>query len=130
MRVIIPAAGRASRVGGVRKELLPLSDAPGDTSLRRAVERAYALLGADRVVVVSTPELIAQHAYALAEYPIDYQIQQGGGDIWGAIRTGIMSNDAGGLILPDTVWSGTPVTLDAPIAFGVFWTEATARFSV
>lgn len=125
-RMIIPAAGRAERFGGVRKELLPLSATPGDCALRRAVERA----APDPVVIVTRLDLIAAHARALDGLAVTYSIQQHGGDLWGAILTALDDCD-GGLLLPDTVWEGyVPQQIDAPIVFGVFSTDEPQRYSV
>lgn len=128
MRVIIPAAGAASRFGGVRKELLPLSDAPGDTPLARAVARG---LNLGAVTVVTSVANVAAHARALADLPVDLRVRsRGDDDLWQSILFGLGDGD-GGIILADTVWEGyVPRQIDAPIVFGVFSTDEPERFSV
>lgn len=127
MTIIIPAAGIASRFGGVRKELLPLSDAPGDCALRRQVWRGLAV---GRVRVVTSTANAPAHAAALADMPVDLRVRStGADDMWRTVLAGI--DGAGGLLLADTVWSGAlPSAAVAPIVFGVFETDEPERYSV
>lgn len=127
MRIVIPAAGVASRFGGVRKELLPLSETPGDTPLRRAV---WLGLQIGAVVVVTSIANVQAHAQALADMPVDLRVRsRGDDDLWATIGTGMGSGD-GGLLLPDALWHGMlPGTLRAPIVFGVFETRESERYS-
>jgi len=76
---IIPAAGQASRFGGLNKELLPTRD--GTSFLMKAVQR----LPVDRVVIVTNTDKIAAHARVIGS-AADYDIQQGASDICGAIK--------------------------------------------
>ena len=127
MRVIIPAAGSATRFGGVRKELVQFTEAPSDTPLMRAVARGLEL---GRVTVVTSVANAAQHARALADLPVDLRVRStGADDLWHSILAGLDEDD-GALLLADTVWDGyIPRQLDAAIVFGVFQTDEPERFS-
>jgi CTP:molybdopterin cytidylyltransferase MocA len=94
---IIPAAGKATRFGGLFKELLPL---PNERLLlTEAVER---LRFCDQIIVVTSNEKAEAHKAIL---PKDVIIQyQTGKELWGAIQTGFMraSADFYYMTMPDT----------------------------
>ncbi len=131
--VIIPAAGKAVRFGGILKELLPITDT--ETSLRRTVENALIGMDADEVRIITSIDKIHDHIRHINElYPlanISYRMQTIGLDLWGAILTGISNNKPGGLLLADTVTYIQPdMEITAPLVFGTFETRQPERFSV
>ena len=124
---IIPAAGKASRFGGLFKELLPLDN--GRLLLTEAVER---LRFCDRIVVVTSADKAAAHRAVLPnEVVIHYQT---GTELWGAIQTGFMheSGDYYYMTMPDT-WMNTDAFADSPVnefSMGCFKTNEPERFGV
>lgn len=131
MRVIIPAAGKSIRFGGVLKELLPISAIK--TPLEQAVDNALTGLHADSVVIITNAEKIGAHTAHVSKSAlyssVDYRIQVGH-ELWSAIKTGLEATD-GALVLPDTVTCINSAHIpDAPIVFGVFKTTEASRFSV
>ena len=95
---VIPAAGSATRFGGILKELLPLPN--GNSLLREAINRLD--MFCDATVIVTTPEKIQAHAKEAGIRAI-YAIQEGDNDIWSAIRTAIsIPADTYLFTMPDT----------------------------
>lgn len=124
---IIPAAGKAERFGGVLKELLPTRD--GTTFLQEAVNRC---IDCDDVVIVTTPDKIADHARCIGS-AAHYAIQHGNQDIWSAIRTGLdFPADHYLFTMPDTfvpsyVFSGWNYSA---FGMGLFHTDTPERFGM
>jgi hypothetical protein len=96
---IIPAAGKAERFGGILKELMPTLD--GNTFLTHAMTRlSYACA---QMVVITTPEKIAEHARELNYYAF-YAVQSGNRDIYSAIKTALeFEADFYVFTMPDTL---------------------------
>jgi MobA-like NTP transferase domain len=129
---VIPAAGQASRFGGVMKELLPIAD--GSCLLDSAVRRAQ-LLGADEIVVVSRVWKLAAHAGHLSRtvkhVQVSYTVQDDDSELWGAIRTTLSRRQDSILVMPDTTFRHSEgIPADCDLAFGTFMTEEPQRFSV
>jgi len=124
---IIPAAGSATRFGGIIKELLPLAD--GRSLLEHAIER---LSFCDRVVVVTSPGKMHQHRTNIRQRV--NIIPQHGHEMWGAMQTGMNAYDADQyyLTMPDTwmydsAFHGVP---EIDFGYGYFITETPERFGV
>jgi hypothetical protein len=126
-KVIVPAGGKATRFGGLLKELLPINSTM--TPLKAAVCGAISGMRADDVIVISNPDKIIEHARHLLGFQITYKLQQGN-ELWGAITTGLDTSSDGGLILADTFTKINPINHTAPLTFGVFKTMQPERFSV
>lgn len=127
-RIILPAAGEASRFGGIPKELLPI--ASGETCLARAV-RVASQIG-DPVIVTNRQKLPWHRKYG-ANILVRWNPKQG--DMWGSVSAALEPGRAGGLILPDTVVSFdvsivVRMMLDRPFVLGLFTTWEAERFSV
>lgn len=122
-RVIIPAAGKASRIFGIPKELLPIDE--GVTCLSKSIKLASTV---GQPIVISNPIKLALHSYVV-DVPI---MLQKGDELWGAIKTGLQEGKDGGLILADTVtdFSVYDIDTEADLSFGTFLTNSSRRFSV
>lgn len=124
---IIPAAGKATRFGGIVKELLPLPD--GRSLLEHAVSR---LSFCDRVVVVTNHRKTEAHKRVLDD---DIILQdQIGYELWGAIQTVYQTFDADRyyMTMPDT-WIDPSAFDEVPnnsFALGYFFTMTPERFGV
>jgi CTP:molybdopterin cytidylyltransferase MocA len=83
---IIPAAGTGSRWGGYYKELLPTGH--NEHLIDRAVLTCR-VGGAERVVIITTPEKISAHAshFRYRDSDIIFKIQDGVNDIYSAIES-------------------------------------------
>lgn len=131
MLAVIPAAGKASRFGGIYKELLPVG--PGKYLLSAAIERAKGL-GAEHAIVVSRPHKAEVHSSFLGEnppaIPTRIVLQTDNNDLWGAIRTTLYHRERSVLVMPDTVFAATSTPPRSPISFGVFRTHQPERYSV
>lgn len=131
--VIIPSAGKATRFGGLLKELLPLNAT--DTPLKRAIDNAVIGMDADEVVLVTNKDKIWEHMNYISRniefhLPIQYVPQVYDRDLLGAVLTGLSPHTDGGLVLPDTVTMVDAHNFTAPISFGLFTTTEPERFSV
>jgi hypothetical protein len=96
---IVPAAGKAKRFGGIMKECLPARD--GSPLITHAF--SHMLIICEEVVIISTPEKIAEHTRVVGGRPL-YKIQSNyANDIWGAMLAG-MSIEANRywMTFPDT----------------------------
>lgn len=128
---VIPAAGRATRFGGVFKELLPIGD--GDYLLLNALRQARAL-GADELAVVTRPDKADTHHRFLKSHDETRPVlltQQDDADLWGAIRTTFPLRSDSVLVMPDTVFSRyESIPEGCDLAFGTFLTDEPERFSV
>jgi len=80
---IVPAAGKATRWGGMLKEVLPLSE---HESLISRVVRTMSIGGANTCLVITTPEKIRSHSEALKRHDVIYRFQSEDIDLWGAIK--------------------------------------------
>lgn len=124
---IIPAAGKATRFGGLFKELLPLPNEK--LLLTEAVER---LRFCDQVVVVTSNEKADAHRAVLPKDVILYY--QTGIELWGAMQTAFThaSADFYYMTMPDT-WMEVNAFADAPVnefSLGCFKTDEPERFGV
>jgi hypothetical protein len=131
--VIIPSAGKATRFGGLLKELLPLNAT--DTPLKRAIDNAVIGMDADEVVIITNKNKLWEHINYIScnipfHLPIQYVPQVYDRDLLGAILTGISPYTDGGLVLPDTVTMVNAHNITAPLSFGTFLTLEPNRFSV
>jgi len=131
--VIIPSAGKATRFGGLLKELLPLNAT--ETPLKRAIDNAVIGMDADEVVIITNKDKIWEHMNYVSRniefhLPIQYVPQVYDRDLLGAILTGISPHNDGGLLLPDTVTMVDAHNVTAPLSFGLFDTYEPHRFSV
>ena len=120
---IIPAAGKATRFGGVLKELLPVPG--GGTALGRAAES----LPVDQVVVVTNHAKILDHSRMVpgAIFVIQEDTSQ---DIWGAMLAGMrIDADEYYFVMPDTVFPIDGVfQLRHDFMMGIFATDTPERF--
>lgn len=131
--VIIPTAGKATRFGGLLKELLPLNAT--DTPLKRAIDNAVIGMDADEVIIITNKEKIWEHMNYISRnvefhLPIQYVPQVYDRDLLGAILTGLSRYNDGGLVLPDTVTMVDAHDVTAPLSFGTFVTQEPHRFSI
>jgi hypothetical protein len=128
---VIPAAGRATRFGGIFKELLPIGE---DEYLLDHAIRQSAALGADHALVVTRIEKRPWHESHVYRHvdgvPVDFIEQRHGGDLWGAIRTTFPLREKSILVMPDTVFACDGPLPDCDLAFGVFVTDTPERFSI
>lgn len=126
---IIPAAGKATRIGGAAKELLPISDSR--TLLLRAVEQLESI-PVDRTVVVTNQLKIHSHARALQDKQVGFALQHGTMDAWSAIvDTFPYTGDLNYYLMPDTYQPSTfEPDYKYDITFGVFTTPLPSRFGV
>lgn len=122
---IIPAAGKASRFGGIMKELLPFC---GETFLHNIVRT----IPADNIVIVTSANKIAQHASAIGSRAM-YMIQEGENDIFSAILTAIqIKAERYYFAMPDTYISRYAFA-EMPLGdfeLGVFRTDTPERYGV
>lgn len=124
---IIPAAGKATRFGGLFKELLPLPD--GRSLLEHAIER---VAFCDRVVVITNSKKYQAHHDLLGDKVI--LLDQQGHELWGAIKTAYNHYDADRyyFTMPDTyiradVFRNEP---GASFNLGYFLTNEPKRFGI
>ena len=126
---VIPAAGRATRWGGVLKELLPIREK--ETLIKHALNAMQAV-GCNAVVVVTNREKLQSHASHLEDWSVYYAVQFGGKDIWSAIVESLpIHGQMNYFAMPDTyypveVFSG----MSADFNIGYFETEKTERFGI
>ena len=122
---IIPAAGMATRFGGLMKELLPLPD--GRSLLEHAIER---LSFCDRIVIVTSDAKTKEHQrYVGGKVQLIPQFGQG---MWSAIKSAytMYHADQYYMTMPDTwiapdCFAGVPETA---FAYGYFLTDTPERF--
>lgn len=105
---IIPAAGKATRFGGITKELLPCK-----TGRSFLCEAIYRLDQCDAIVLVTNTEKIAEHAReaerACSAVPVFLATQRYNRDIFGAIRTALdIPADEYYFTMPDTYMRPRP----------------------
>lgn len=126
---IIPAAGQAVRIGGVPKELMPLSDT--NTLLTHAVE-SLECIPCDRIMVITNQVKLPQHAKMLQDHRVGFALQHGTLDAWSAIvETFPYAGDWNYYMMPDTYQpKGFVPDYEHEINFGVFTTVHPERFGV
>ena len=125
---IIPAAGSATRYGGVLKELLPVES---DMVMMDFAVNAMKNSGCDQIVCVTSTRKIAQIADRFPH--LLYTIQTEGQDIWGAIRAGLnVEADTYCFAMPDTVIPehAFDIYMDANFYLGCFDTDMCERFGM
>ena len=126
---IIPAAGAATRYGGVLKELLPVDS---EMVMMDYAVNAMKNSGCDQIVCVTSTRKIAQIADRFPH--LLYTIQTVGQDIWGAIRAAIsVEADEYCFAMPDTVLPENCFDIymsDADFYLGCFDTNLSERFGM
>lgn len=133
-RLLLPAAGRATRFGGIIKELLPI-DESGMTLLENAAFTGARHFQIDNIVVVTNEFKERYHRQVLERSPVDMvpiqYIRQTGVELWGAIRDALDPDQDTVLLLPDTVIKlpNGRQGLEKDLMIGVFLTEEPERFS-
>jgi hypothetical protein len=126
---VIPAAGRATRWGGVLKELLPIHEK--ETLIKHTLN-AMSTVKCDAVVIVTNREKLQSHASHLEDWSVYYAVQFGGKDIWSAIVESLpIHGRMNYFAMPDTyypvdIFSG----MSADFSMGYFETEKTERFGI
>ena len=99
---VVPAAGKATRWGGMLKEALPLSET--ESFISRTVRAMFAG-NADACLVITSPEKIRSHSEALKRYDVIYRFQSEEGDLWQAIKESFIFNAKWNMFaMPDTFW--------------------------
>ncbi len=131
---IVLSAGHAARFNGVLKELLPIDDnrVVLDTSIDAA--RVWK---ADRIVIVSNPDKVAQHVkhFQQDKYS-DLNIvfkNNSAGEMWDSLCKGLEeSTELNLMLMADTVFNYHTLhtTPNAPLSFGTFPTTAPGNYSV
>jgi len=126
---IIPAAGMATRIGGVAKELLPISDKR--TLIHRAVE-VLESVPVDRTVVITNQLKMQSHARELQDKQVGYVLQHGQLDAWSAIvETFPYAGELNYYLMPDTYQPSLfEPDYKHDITFGCFTTPFPSRFGV
>ena len=130
---ILPAGGRAERFDGIYKELLPIGE--GEFLLSDAIRRGHEL-GADRTLVITSPEKHATHERFLARHAARWDValvvrDAADDHLWAALDRAIPAGEAGLLVLPDTTWSCRErIPEGADFALGTFLTDEPHRFSL
>lgn len=130
---VVPAAGKATRFGGMRKELLPISGGEA------VIDRAMTALGraTDAILVVASHEklpILAQYLDS-RQYgsPVLYAIQGGGNDIMGAILTALdFPAERYLFAMPDTLIEDSAFSIypSSDFSMGLFETDTPERFGV
>ena len=123
---IIPAAGNGTRLGGVLKELLPISDKR--TMLKRTVEM---LEFCDRTIVITNSNKIMAHAHDLQDKQVGFVLQHGK-EAWGAIKESFpYAGDWNYYLMPDTYSPGLfDFDYAMNINFGIFATKTPIKYGV
>lgn len=140
-KIIIPAAGKATRFNGVLKEF---ADVGGEYALQRAVRMAVEKFHATHVVIVTNADKVQDHIDFIRDvltplFPltaINLVMQTSfDRDLLNAIVAGLSTYpidiDAG-LILPDSVFAidTMPLTTTYELSIGVFETDTPDRYSI
>lgn len=130
---VVPAAGTATRFGGTRKELLPIS------KNEAVIDRSMTALGraTDAILVVTSQEklpILAQYLDS-RQYgaPVFYAIQGGGNDIMGAILTALdFPAERYLFAMPDTLIEDDAFAIypSTDFSMGLFETDTPERFGV
>lgn len=137
-KIIIPAAGKSVRFGGVYKDQL-IIDHKGKTCLEYCIEFARDKLHADEIVLITSAEKHALHYKTVLKYQnelVIYLVTQTdySKDLLSAIQLGLTvgSDVDSGLLMADTIpVLDEPIPdLTAPMSFGIFATRQPARFTI
>jgi hypothetical protein len=123
---ILPAAGNATRFGGIYKELLPIGE---KCILERAVET---LAMCDEILLVTNQEKIGEQARVLGP-AVRYAIQEGDNGMWSAIEESFyIQAECYYFMMPDCVvgdfWR--PMRDNYKFTMGIFETNTPERFGV
>lgn len=132
---ILLAGGKASRFGGVRKELLPTGEdrVVLDTSIE-----AFRNWGAEKIIVVTSQENWGIHVSHFSNSRYDdlnlfFEVQQGK-EMWGAVETALPhATEQNCLLMADTIvnpFQFTAVPEGYPLVFGTFYTNQPGQYSV
>lgn len=128
---IIPAAGNASRFGGVAKELLPISDS--ETLLSRTLDFLEDIPTDENIIVSNTDKGALHWRCASGRAQIILQ-NDFSCDLWGAIKATIpYSADMNYLAMPDTYTPAMSYYESLPehdIVIGLFETTQPERYGV
>lgn len=125
---IIAAAGKATRFGGVLKELLPCGESLSFLSRNAGILRNYC----DRIITITNEYKISEHAIALGDRSL-YAIQRGDDDIKSAILTGLeIEAQNYYFVMADTYIPrfGFADRVGGDFVMGCFETDSPARFGV
>ncbi len=139
-KIIIPAAGKATRFNGILKEFASINN-EGLTALENTIQTSIYKLGATHITIISNPEKREVHTEFVKSIMPKYKDtlfymvpQMGNRDLLSAITTGLITPPfavEGGLLMPDTIVDLDPVEKIQPgITFGVFATNEPERFSI
>lgn len=122
---ILPAAGKATRFGGMMKELLPIG--PSMSLLCYAYFRLMEEV--DQIVLVTSHRRLQAHVTEMG-YHVFYTIQSGTKDIYSAMIEGCrIQADRYYFMMPDTLVEGRfPEKPKADFIIGTFETETPERF--
>jgi len=126
---VIAAAGRASRFNGIPKEMLPV----GNMSLLERNIQVLLRAGCKPIVIVTSPEKIAMHAWVVRDYDrVILKPQLIGQDIYGAMYTGMMiPHSEIKFVMADTYLPiGGWKEAKHPFSIGTFITDEPSRFGV
>lgn len=131
---VIPAAGKGSRWGGFYKELLPCGE--GNWLIDNTINTMI-YGGADKILVITTPEKVSTHATHLDgkfQKELFFALQFGKNDIYSAIETSLPhAGDINYFAMPDTYidYNTFAVNLNwADLYLGTFLTDTPERFGV
>lgn len=121
---IIPAAGKAERFGGVKKELLPIGDT---TFLEKTIDHLTPYC--DTVMVVTSLNKVHDHIlYQDVILALQRDYQPG---LWGAIRRGLeIEADYYYVLMPDTYIKQISPPTPAPFSMGMFVTDKPEKYGV
>lgn len=131
-RIIIPAAGKAERFGGVLKECLPINTAL-QSSLIHTLYNADCVDTSVEIVITTLPEKAKEHMTLCAQFgfsDVYFRLLHHEHDLWGSIQSGIDYEKDGGVLLPDTITNWKDTIPQGDLIFGVFETTTPERFSV
>jgi len=127
---IIPAAGRATRWGGIYKELLPVKNG---TCLLDHTLNAFRMADADACLLVTSKDKLLAHAGHLSNWLVYYTIQTGEQDAWSAIAESLPLRARWNMYaMPDTYYPADIFTKMPMVDFciGYFETDIPDRFGI
>lgn len=133
-RLIMPAGGKATRFGGIIKELLPV-DETGMTLLENTAFTGMLHFKIDEIAVLTNTFKEQYHKSVLDRSPVSmapiHYIKGEYAEVWDAIKAAIDPDQDTVLLLPDTVINlgKGRVQITHDFMLGVFITEEPERFS-